>query len=109
MRSAIERADRMRFRNRIRSLDCASHWYHSQLTADLNFKSFKTFLISAKGTYYFTSKLPAASPLELFKNFLPFELADKMLSSLEQNSYLIRIDSWFKFIPILQHLMTLGM
>ena len=75
MGSAIERANRMSFRNRIRSLDCASHWYHCQLTGGLNFKSFMTFLISAKGTYYFTSKLPAPSPLQLYKNFLPFELA----------------------------------
>ena len=67
MGSAIERADRMRFRNRICSLDCASHWYHCKLTAELNFKSFITFLISANGTYYFTSKLFASSPLELYK------------------------------------------
>ena len=81
MGNVIERADRMRFRNRNRSLDCASHWYHCQLTADLNCKFFITFLISAKGTYYFTSKLPASSPLQLYKNFLPFELAAEMLSS----------------------------
>ena len=81
MGSAIERADRMRFCNRVRSLDCASHLNHYQLTAGLNFKSCITFLISAKGTYYFTSKLPATSPLELYRNFLPFELAAKMLSS----------------------------
>ena len=82
MGNAIDRADRMRFRHRICSLDCTTHWYYCQLTADLNFKSFKTFLISAKGTYYFTSNLPASSPLEIYKNFLPLELAAKMLSSL---------------------------
>ena len=74
MVSAIEGADRMRFRNRICSLDCAPLWYHCQLSVGLNFKSFITFLISSKGTYYFTSKLPASSPLQLYKNFLPFEL-----------------------------------
>ena len=83
MGSAIERVDRMRFRNRIRSFDCASHWYYCQLTAGLNFKSFIPFLISAKGAYYFTSKLLASSPLEVYKNFRPFELAAKKLSLLD--------------------------
>ena len=59
----------------------APHGYHCQLTADLNFKSFITFLISAKGTYYFTSKLLASTPLDLYKNCLPFELAAEKLSS----------------------------
>ena len=33
---------RMRFRNRMRSLDCASHQKHCKFIADLNFKSFIT-------------------------------------------------------------------
>ena len=60
-------------------------------SADLNFKSFKTFLISAKGTYYFTSKLLASSPFELYKNFLPFELAAEMLSSLVRATNVIQV------------------
>ena len=60
MGSAIEKDDRMRFRKRISftqlrpSLVSLSK---CQLTSDLNFKKIITFLISAKGIYYFTSKL----------------------------------------------------
>ena len=33
----------MRFPKRMHSLDCTSHWYHCNFTADFNFKSFITF------------------------------------------------------------------
>ena len=41
---------RIRFRNRMLSLDCASHQKHCKFTADLNVKSFITLLKCAKGT-----------------------------------------------------------
>ena len=37
--------ERMRFRNRMSSLDCAFHSKHCKFTADLNFKSFITLLV----------------------------------------------------------------
>ena len=51
--------------------------------ADLNFKSFITFLIGSKAfLFYQSAKLLTSRPLELSKNFPPLESIVELLSSL---------------------------
>ena len=64
--------DRMRFRNRIRSLDCASNEKHCKFTADLNFKSVITLLVlnsSSSFFYFYASSVVSFKVHFLFRDF----------------------------------------